>query len=176
MGRKQRRDYEAAERTMREWINRATTASPYENELEQERSRIRGFLDSKDYRNLPTGVNIDLLPLAEKRRMQEMVRGRGDNTAKGSFNRDIANRQRSVDDDVLTRDWGQAYENKVGSLQDRAYGLTDTLQGLYSNRMQAGIQGSQAQLQNILNRPKGFDWGALLRAGIGASSGAIARI
>lgn len=166
MGRKN--DYKRMEQMLQSWIDRATQPSPYENELAQERSQLKGWLNAKDYRNLPTGVNVDLLPLSDYQRMSKMLRGTGDTIARGANNSALAGQQRQLSDDQLLRDWGAAYESKVGGLMDRQAGLTDTLQNLYSNRMNTGIQGSQAQLTNILNRPKGFNWGSLLGMGMQA--------
>lgn len=156
------------EQMLQSWIDRATTPSPYENELAQERSQLKNWLNAKDYRNLPTGVNVDLLPLSDYQRMHKMLRGTGDTIAQGANNSQLAQQQRQLSDDQLLRDWGAAYESKVGGLMDRQAGLTDSLQQLYSNRMNTGIQGSQAQLTNILNRPKGFNWGGLLQMGMQA--------
>lgn len=174
MGRKN--DYKRMEAMLQSWINRATTPSQYENELAQDRSRIRGFLDSKDYRNLPTGVNVPLLPLAEYQRMRKMTRGAGDTVAGGANPNAALTQQRELGDNEFVRDWGNAYEQQVGNLMGQQGDMTNTLQQLYSNRMNTGIQGSQAQLTNILNRPKGFNWGSLLNMGAQALPSILAAI
>lgn len=171
-----RKQYDQYMRTIQSWIDRMTQPSPYEGQINSELGSITNFLNSKDYRNLPTGVNVDLLPLAEHRRMQSMMRGTGDNVAKGALNADAVRNQRELDDNQLARDWGGAYEQKVGDLMNRKDNLLNALQGFHTNRMSAGVQGSQMQLQNFLNRPKGFNWGSILGMAAQAAPGIIAAI
>lgn len=175
MGRKN--DYKALERMLAMWINRATQPSPYETMLSGELNSINTFLDSKDYRNLPKGVNIDMLPLADYRRQMSYMspRGQGTTAAGADTTRADSNLQ-SLANEQLTRDWGRAYEEKVAGLQDRKYGLIDSLQGNHTNRMNAGIMGTQAQMQALLNRPRGFNWMGLLGMGAQALPGILAAI
>lgn len=174
MGRKS--EYKALERLLAQWINRATTPSPYENMLSGELNSINQFLDSKDYRNLPKGVNIDMLPLADYRRQMSYMSPTGGTTAAGADTTGAKSNLQSLTSEQLTRDWGRAYEEKVAGLQDRKYGLIDSLQGNHVNRMNAGIQGTQAQMQGLLNRPRGFNWMGLLQMGAQALPGILAAI
>ena len=167
MGKKQQKQYDAMMASLQGWITKASTPSPYETELAADRTRIRGFLDSKDYRNLPTGTNINMLPLADYQRMSQMQNGAGDNVAKGALTQDAVNNQRELSNNQLVRDWGGAYEQKVGGLMDQQAGMGDALQGQYNNRMNAGLQGSQMQLQNILNRPKSTNWFQQIMSAVG---------
>jgi len=153
MGKK--KQYDAMMRQFDALLAQIKQPSPYESEFNTRRGQIRSFLDSKDYRNLPTGVNVDLLPLADYQRMRSMVRGTGDTKAKGASNSNLLAQQRQLDDDQFVRDWGGAYEQKVGELKNEEMGLLGSLQDMYSNRMGAAMQGQQAQMQNLLNRPKG---------------------
>ena len=158
MGKKTQKKYDDMMNQLQGWITRASTPSPYETELAADRSRIRGFLDSKDYRNLPTGVNVDLLPLADYQRMSKMQNGSGDNVAKGALTADAMANRKELSNNQLVRDWGGAYEQKVSGLMDQQAGMGDALQNQYTNRMSMGMQGTQNQLQNIINRPKSTNW------------------
>lgn len=158
-------------------IAEAKKPSPYETELAQDRQRIRGFLDSKDYRNLPTGVNIDMLPLADYQRMSKMLSGSGDNVAKGALTDDAMANRRELDNNTLLRDWGGAYEQKVSGLMDQQAGMTDALQGAHSNRMGMGMQGMSSMLGHLPNRPKGSNiFGQILGMGMQALPGILAAI
>lgn len=162
---------------MESQLNQARQPSPYEQAQAAELNRVNQFLDSRDYRNLPTGVHIPLLDLAEGRRMRQMMRGTGDNVAKGALTADARRNQAELDDNVFARDWGAAYEEQVGNLKNRALGLTDTLQGQYTNRMQMGLQGYNTLLGNSLQRPRGSNiFGSILQMGAQALPSILAAI
>jgi len=170
MGKKQRR-YDDLMRALQAKLDAYTnTPSATENLFNNEITATTNFLNSRDYRNLPNGVNINMLPLAEQQRMRQMTRGSID-TGQGQINPNILAAQREVSDNEFAQDWGNEYENKVGELQGRRDTLAGMVQGMYDNRMNAGIQGGQMQIQNQLNRPKGFNWLGLLTGGLqGAGS------
>ena len=174
MGKKQRQ-YDALMAQYQALINQMRQPSPYESQINSELGSITNFLNSKDYRNLPTGVNIDLLGLSDQKRMQDMLRGSGPTgtAAKGAL-APALQQQADLDNNQLARDWGGAYEQKVGELMDRKDNLLGSLQGIYSNRMGAALQGQQNQLTNFLNRPKGFNWGSLVSGLISAAPGIMA--
>lgn len=173
MGKKQRQ-YDALMRQYQALIDQMRQPSPYEGQINSELGSITNFLNSKDYRNLPTGVNIDLLGLSDQKRMQDMLRGTPNGTAAKGVMAPIAQQQAELDNNQLARDWGGAYEQKIGELSDRKDNLLGALQGMYSNRMGAALQGQQNQLTNFLNRPKGFNWSSLISGGLSALPGILA--
>lgn len=139
-------------------IQQANQPSQYEQQLGNEANSIGTFLNSRDYRNLPNGVNIDMLPLAEAQRMRKMVRGAGDTGqgAKGANMSHILNAQRELDDNSFAQDWGSAYEQKVGGLMDRRDNLLGGLMGTANQRSQNNVSNYGALLQGFANKPKGF--------------------
>lgn len=157
MGSRQR-EYDRMMREMQAMLTRAQQPSPYEQELATDRANIRNFLNSGDYRNLPKGVGVNLLPLSDYQRMSKMMSGSGDNVAKGALTQDALQNRRELDNNKLVRDWGGAYEQEIGNLRNEQAGMTDALQGMHTNRMNVGLQGSQMMLQNVLNRPKSTNW------------------
>lgn len=177
MGKKQKQ-YDKMMATLQSWIDKASQPSQYELDMSADYNNARNWLNAKDYRNLPTGVNVDLLPLADYQRMQKFGQaGAAGTVAKGADGSQALQMQRDVANDELTRDWGQAYEQKVGGIMDRVSGLANNLQSLYSNRMGQAIQGNQAQIGNFLNRPQGFSWGSFLgNLGMNALPAAISAI
>lgn len=172
MGKKKDRALMAA---LQAAIDRASQPSPYENQMSQDYNNLRGWLDKKDYRNLPAGSSIDLLPLAEKQRMRQMYRGSGD-TGQGQINPQILAQQQELGDNQLTQEWGAEYENKVGDLINQKNSLGNNLQNIYTNRMNTGVQGAATSLDAWRNRPKSA-WGGffkgLLQGGVQAASMAI---
>lgn len=158
---KEQQKYDQMIGTIQGWIDRATTPSPVENDITADYNATRSFLDSKDYRNLPTGVNIDLLNLSDYQDMRKRVRGsdEGAQRAAGASHAPMVHAQREMDDNQFVSDWGGAYEEKVGGLMDKKDSMAKTLQDLYGNRMRTGIEGSQMQFQNFLdykrNKPQG---------------------
>lgn len=143
-------------------IQKAQQPSPYETALMGDWQNTRNFLDSKDYRNLPKGVNVDLLPLSDYKRMQSYGQPGGGTVAQGGANAMAYRNQQDLSNNEITRDWGQAYEQKVGGLMDRNAALANGLQSSYANRMNAGVTGANSVLQAFGQRPQGFNWGSLL--------------
>ena len=160
---------------MRRMYQQAQQPSPFEQQYQSEWANIGNWLNAKDYRNLPAGANVDLLPIAEYQKMRKMMRGSdsGGQMAKGANYNKLAAAQQQLGDDQFVQDWSGAYENKIGELSGRRDALGNMLQGAYSNRMNTGIQGSQAMLQAFNNRPKSW-FSSLLPSMIqgGASIGA----
>lgn len=160
MGRK--KEYERLMQQMQAMFAQAQQPSQYENQYNTEWQNIGNWLNAKDYRNMPAGVNVDLLPLAEYQRMQQMMRGGANGqAAKGANTTALQRQQRELGDNQFTQDWANAYENKVGELSGRRDAIGNMLQGSHTNRMGIGIQGSQAMLQAFNNKPKSF-WSSLL--------------
>jgi len=149
-------------KALQDAIARAQQPSPYETALMGDWQNTRSWLDKKDYRNMPNGVNVDLLPLSDYKRMQSYGQSGGGTVAQGGMNQMAMQNQRDLSNNELTRDWGQAYEQKVGGLMDRNDDLAARLQGAYSNRMNIGVQGAGNVLQAFGQRPKGFNWGGLV--------------
>ncbi len=158
-----KKDYERLMEEMRRMYQQASAPSPFEQQYQSEWSNIGNWLNAKDYRNTPAGVNVDLLPIAEYQKMRKMTRGTdpGNQMAKGANSNALARSQQQLGDDQFVQDWGGAYENKVGELSGRRDALGNMLQGAHSNRMGMGVQGSQAMLQAFNNKPKSF-WSSLL--------------
>lgn len=170
-----KKDYERAMQQMMAMFQQAQTPSAVENQYQSEWSNLGDWLNKKDYRNLPPGAVVDLLPAAEYQRMRKMTRGSdtGQQGARGANMAGIANAQREMGDNQFTQDWGNAYEQKVGELGGRRDALGNMLLSSDANRKQIGIQGSQAYLQALNNKPRSM-WSSLLPSLIqgGASIGA----
>lgn len=156
-------------------IRQAQQPSQFEQQATTEWNNIGNWLNAKDYRNMPAGVNVDLLPIAEYQKMRQMMRGRDDGGqgAKGANTNMLAQQQKTLSDDMFTRGWGGQYEQAVGGLQDRRDALANGLQSAHTGRMGVGIQGAQSMLQAYQSRPKSF-WSSLLPSMIsgGAQIGA----
>lgn len=144
-------------------LNRATEKSPWEQEVENEYRTNKTFLDSKDYRNLPNGVNIPMLSLADSQKMRQMTRGQNAGQSAAGVNPQILASQRELSDNQFAEDWGGEYEQKIGGLMDQNQNRLSFLQGAHSNRMNAGLQGSSNMFGQAMQiRPeKGF-WSSFL--------------
>lgn len=176
MGKKEdQRRFDQQMALLRQQIDRANQPSAYETAWLNQFNANKSFLDSKDYRNLPTGVNIDMLGLADTNRMRQMMIGRdsGDQAAAGADGR-IQQTQKQLLNDQAQRDWSGAYEQKIGGLMDQQMGLSQAGQQSHSQRMGQGIQGMSNFVQLLGQRPKdtGGFWGNLFKGLIpGAASG-----
>ena len=84
MGKK--KEYERLMEEMRRMYQQAQQPSPFEQQYQSEWANIGNWLNAKDYRNLPAGANVDLLPIAEYQKMRKMMRGSdsGGQMAKGA--------------------------------------------------------------------------------------------
>lgn len=171
----QRKKYDAALQQMMAMFAAAQKPSAIESQYQTDWNNLGNWLNAKDYRNLPAGTSIDMLPIAEMQKMRQMVRGRdvGGQVASGAKTNMLANQQRELGDNQFLQDYSGAYENKIGELSNRRDALGNMLMSSDSNRKQLGIQGSQAYLQGLSNRPKSM-WSSLLPSLIqgGASIGA----
>jgi len=172
MGRK--KDYERALQQMMAQFQQAQQPSAFETQYQNEWNNLGSFLNSRDYRNLPAGVNVDLLPIAEYQKMRQMTRGANNGqAAKGANTNGLMAQQREMGDNQFVKDWGGQYESAIGDLSGRRDSIGNMLMSSDANRKQLGIQGAQANLQGILNKPKSM-WSSLLPSLIqgGASIGA----
>ena len=143
-------------------ITAATAPSTYETQLGQQWQNTQNFLNSNDYRNLPSGVGVDLLPAADYQKMRQMMMGRNNGTsAAGVINPTILNQQRELGDQQATQDWGSSYENSVANLRNQNMNLAGALQGQYSNRMNTGLQGAMGALSQYNQRPQSM-WSSLV--------------
>jgi len=138
-------------------IRAANQPSQWETQLGNERNQLQSWLDAKDYRNLPNGVNIDMLPLAEAQRMRKMVRGSGGTgqRAAGADGGRILAAQKEFGDNQFAQDWSGAYEQKVGDLMGRKDTLTQLLMGQSDNRSNNNVRNQSLMLDAYRNRPKG---------------------
>lgn len=154
----------------------ATAPSPYETALAADWNNTRNWLNQRDYRNMPAGVNVDLLPIADYQKMRQMTRGTNNGTAAaGVMNPTILNQQRELDDNQFAQDWGGAYENALGGLLNRQDSLSGALQSAHANRMGMGMQGAMGALQAYGSRPRSI-WSSLLPSilqGAGSVAGAF---
>jgi hypothetical protein len=144
-------------------LNRATAQSPWEKEVENEYRANKTFLDSKDYRNLPDGVNIPMLSLADSQKMRQMTRGQNLGQSASGVNPQMLAAQRELSDNQFAEDWGGEYEAKVGGLMDQNQNRLSFLQGAHGNRMNAGLQGGSNMLGQAMQitPEKGF-WSSFL--------------
>ena len=76
----------------------------------------------------------------------------GDNVAMGVRANPYANKLANAD--MTNAAWGGAYEDTVSGVQNQNSALSDTLQSLYQDRQQKGIQGADMLLKAYNNRPK----------------------
>jgi hypothetical protein len=166
-----RKQYDALVAQMMAQFNQAQQPSQFEQQYQGEWNNLGNFLNSRDYRNLPNGVSIDMLPLAEMQKMRKMVRGTdtGGQGARGANMGNILNAQKEFDDNQFAQDYSGAYEQKIGELSNRRDALGSMLMGSQQNRNMMGIQGAQAALQAQQNRPKSL-WSSLLPSLLGAGS------
>lgn len=148
---------------LQQQIAQANQPSPYETQMNQQWQNTNNWLNAKDYRNMPAGVNVDLLPLADYQKMRKMMRGdaRGGTHAAGVMNNNILQQQRELDDNQFVQDWGGAYEQKVGELQNRSDALGAGLQGMYQNRQGMGLQGIGLGFKSLQSKPSSM-WSQLL--------------
>lgn len=155
-------------RLLQSQIDAAKQPSWIEQQMQGEYNNINNFLNSKDYRNLPTGVNIDLLSQSDNNKMREMMMGRdsSDQAAAGTMGR-IGQTQKALLNDQAARDWSGAYEEKIGGLMDKKTGLGQFLQGEHSGRMNNATSGYATLLGSLNQRPKNSSfWSNLLGSGI----------
>lgn len=144
-------------------VQQAQQPSPWETAVGNEYNQINSFLNSKDYRNLPPGVNIDMLSLADSNRMRQMMRGQNAGQSATGINPQMQAAQRELSDNQFQQEWGGEYERKVGDLMGRKDNMLSFLQGGHTNRMNTGISGNLSLLQAAQMRPKGSFWGDMFK-------------
>ena len=127
--------------------------SALENNLSGDWRRNRGWLLKGDWKNgQDIGAITNLAPVAGQYREGQMRNPNGDNVAMGVRANPYANKLANAD--MTNAAWAGAYEDTVGGVQNENTALSDTLQSLYSDRMQKGIQGADMLLKAYNNRPK----------------------
>lgn len=156
---KKQKQYDAMMQQMNAWLTQATQESPYEADLRGRNDQLRAWLKKGDFKN-PQDVNsfVNLSPLANENKGMQYSYGAGDSVASGANSAGAMNAQKIRGQSDLNSAWGGLYEDNAAGLRDQQGGIQSTLQNLYSNRMQTGLQGTSQMLQNIANRPKGFNW------------------
>lgn len=173
---KKQKAYDSMLATMNNWLTTATQASPYENDLDTQNNSIRSWMAKGDYKN-PQDVNsfVDFAPLAHARTQQGYgYGGPSDSVAMGANPGAQMGAQRIRGNDAFNQAWGGMYEDNAANLRDRQSGIQATLANLYKNRMQTGLQGSAQMLQNVANRPKGFDLMKLFQSASSAAGPLLA--
>lgn len=160
MGNSTQKQYDAMMQLMQSYINKATAPSPYETQSQGDYTNIKNWLSGRDFRD-SSSVGIDMLPLSEYHKQRQMLRG----TDMKKPSQTLVN-QRELADNQFDENYSDQYQNAVGGLENKALGLTSSLQNLYSNRMNSGLNGSQSMLTGINNRPAGFNWLNLITQGL----------
>lgn len=155
----------------------ANKPSPYEDALLKDWNTSRDWLNKRNYRNLPTGVNIPMLGLADSQKMRQMLRGSNTN-GQGELNPNLLASQRELDDNQFAQDWGGAYENAVGGIMDRNDALAGAGQSSYSNRMNNSVNGAASLLNAWGSRPKssGGFWSSFGKSLLGSAPSIISAI
>lgn len=152
------------------WITKAQQPGPAEQQFNADYSNIQNFLNGHDYRTPATGITLDILPKSAYDAQRVSLRGPMSNDP-------ILQRQQALSDAQFDQSYGNAYENQIGGLLPRQLGLTSSLQSLYDNRGQMGLQGYMDALSGLRNKPQGFDWAGLLgkaaNVGIGLATGGL---
>lgn len=156
-------------------VTQANQPSPYETQLANRQANLQGWLDKRDYRNLPAGVNVDLMPLADAQRMRKMMLGTGGQVAQGANNNDLLRSQRELSGNKWLQDWSSAYEGKVGNLMDTNDSLLNMLSGNAATRSQNNVSNYLGTLGSLASRPKSSPspWSQLLGGVLGGFAGAI---
>lgn len=156
-----------------EAANRAAQKSPWELELENRYNATKTFLDSKDYRNLPTGVNIDMLGLADSQKLRQMMRGSNQGQSAAGVNPQILAAQREMSDNQFAEDYGGEYERKIGELMGQNDINLNNLQAAHANRMGMGLSGANSMVSSISQiRPQQGFWDKFL-PGILSAGGSL---
>lgn len=136
-------------------IQSANQPNQWEQAQAGEYNTLKNFLDSKDYRNLPTGVNIPMIDLADRQRMRQMVRGSdaGAQRAAGANFAPMVQAQRTLDDSQFEEDWAGEFENQIGGLMGRKDALLGNLSNRGAQRSQNTVGNYGAALGAISNTP-----------------------
>ncbi len=143
--------------------------SPYEQALGQQFQANHNYLYGNDLKNLPTGYNVNLLPVADERRMAQYGGGQPGSVAAGANPAGAIATQGNIANDQVARNWGGAYQNKFNQIGQTTGGMQNALQNAYTNRNFEAVQNGAQGLYNISNRPKGFNWLSLLPGLAGAA-------
>lgn len=146
-------------------INQANQPNQWETQLGNQANSIQSFLDSKDYRNLPNGVNIPMLGLADQQKMRGMLRGSdaGAQRAAGANFAPMVQAQRELDDNQFAQDYGGEYENQIGGLIGRRDNLLSGLAGQGNQRSQQNVANYGGYANALLNTPQTTNiWSSLL--------------
>lgn len=147
--------------------------SPYETALGQQYQANHNYLYGGDLKNLPTGYNVNLLPVADEQRMGQYGTGQAGTVAAGANPYGAINTQNDINNDQVTRNYGTAYGNMANQIGQTSNGMVGALNNLQMNRNQEAVQNGVQGLYNIGNRPKGFNWLSLIpgfaNAGVSAA-------
>ena len=163
------KDWERAFQMLQQQIAAANQPNPWEQQLGAERAALKGWLDKKDYRNLPAGVNIPMLDLAESQKMRRLMSGADTGQAAlGANTNDLRRSQDKLLDDQFTKEWAGSYENAVGGLMDRSDSLGQLLAGSANQRSQNNVSNYAMLLQALGNKPKsgGGFWSGLFKGAL----------
>lgn len=153
-------------------ISQANQPTRFETALGGEYDELTKYFQKGDFQQLPKGQTVDLLPLAQYKRMLSYGQPGQGTMAKGAASQLARDNMTQLANDELTRDWAQAWEGEIGNLRGRKDNLASLLMGVGNTRSQNNV-GNYSQLLNAFNsRPKsssGGFWGNLL-GGLGGAA------
>lgn len=156
MSRKQDQ-YDAMLRQFNDYLNKATAESPYETVLGAQQQKWHDWLMKGDLKNTDF---VDRVPLAENAQQAHYMPVQNDTTAAGAYV--PPETQKLLNADETNRAWGDLYGQNAGMIRQRSNAALGDLANRYNERMQLGVQGASQQLQNLANRPRGFNFLQLL--------------
>lgn len=153
-------------------ITKAEQPNRYEGMLGGEFDELTDYFKKGDFQSLPKGQTVDLLPLANYKRMLSYGQPGQGTVAKGGANQLARDNMNQLSNDQLTRDWGQAYEQQIGNLRGRKDDLASLLMGVGNTRSQNNV-GNYSQLLSAFNsksqKQGGGFWSSLLQGAAGAA-------
>jgi len=161
MGKKKDQNYYLS--LLTQAIAQANQPSQYEQMANQDYTNLRNFLTptgrAPDFRD-PKGAGVvtGMLDKSVYDKQRQQLRGMPSTDRKQD---DLASRQTQLADNQFDAEYGNAYQDAIGSLggvnQNQGLNLMNT----YNQRTGLGIQGAQAGLQAFLNKKPSM-WSQML--------------
>lgn len=142
--------------------------SPIEQQRQADYNTRQNFLNSRDFRNTAGVVGLTQQSLPEYLSQHKQLTG---TTAPQGVDQNIYNNQQKLTNDQFNQDYGSAFQDQVGGLQQMQTGGALTGVNDFNSRMGLGMQGLQGAISGVINRPQGFNWlnliGPAVNAGLG---------